>query len=40
MSGSIRTTMVCQDPGDCSGDGIIDLSLDVLKAMNVGLGKV
>jgi hypothetical protein len=32
--------MVCQDPGDCSGDGIIDLSLDVLKAMNVGLGKV
>ncbi|WP_226507502.1 AbrB/MazE/SpoVT family DNA-binding domain-containing protein [Pseudomonas sp. MWU16-30317] len=39
MSGSIRTTVVRHDPGDGSGDGIIALSMDVLKAMKVGLGE-
>ena len=38
MSESMQTTAVCQDPGDDSGDVIIDLHPDVLKAMNVGLG--
>lgn len=38
MSESLRTTVTCQDPGDGSGDVIIDLPPDVLKAMNVGLG--
>lgn len=38
MSDSVRTTVKCQDPGDGSGDGIIDLPPDVLTAMNVGLG--
>jgi hypothetical protein len=35
MSGSIRTPVVRHDLGDGSGDGIIALSMDVLKAMNV-----
>lgn len=34
----MQTTVVCQEPGDDSGDVIIDLHSDVLKAMNVGLG--
>ncbi|MNJ45230.1 hypothetical protein D3C77_403170 [compost metagenome] len=34
----MRTTVICQDPGDGSGDVIIDLPPDVLKAMNVGVG--
>lgn len=38
MSDSVRTTVRCQDPGDGSGDVIIDLPQDVLAAMNVGLG--
>lgn len=38
MSELMQTTVVCQDPGDDSGDVIIDLHPDVLKAMNVGLG--
>jgi antitoxin ChpS len=38
MSESIQTTVVCQDPGDDSGDVIIDLHPDVLKEMNIGLG--
>ncbi|QFG31799.1 AbrB/MazE/SpoVT family DNA-binding domain-containing protein [Pseudomonas umsongensis] len=38
MSDSVRTTVKCQDPGDGSGDVIIDLPPDVLAAMNVGLG--
>ena len=32
------TIVKCQDPGDGSGDVIIDLSPDVLAAMNVDLG--
>ncbi|WP_248915670.1 AbrB/MazE/SpoVT family DNA-binding domain-containing protein [Pseudomonas moorei] len=38
MSDSVRATVKCQDPGDGSGDVIIDLPPDVLEEMNVGLG--
>lgn len=38
MTESVRTTVKCQDPGDGSGDVIIDLPPEVLAAMNVGLG--
>ncbi|WP_243459087.1 AbrB/MazE/SpoVT family DNA-binding domain-containing protein [Pseudomonas fluorescens] len=38
MGDSVRTTVKCQDPGDGSGDVIIDLPSDVLAAMNIGLG--
>ncbi|MNN32774.1 hypothetical protein D3C81_1465060 [compost metagenome] len=38
MTKSVRTTVTCQDPGERSGDVIIDLSPDVLAAMNVGIG--
>lgn len=37
MSESVRRIVRCQDPGDGGGDVIIDLSPDVLAAMNVGL---
>lgn len=38
MSEAIQPTVVCQDLGDGSGDVIIDLHPDVLKALNIGLG--
>lgn len=38
MSESMQVRVVCQDPGDGSGDVIIDLHPDVLRAMNIGLG--
>lgn len=38
MRESIQTTVVCQHPGDGSGDVIIDFHLDVIRKMNVGLG--
>lgn len=38
MSESVQTNVTCEDPGDGSGDVIIDLPPDVLAAMNVGLG--
>jgi antitoxin ChpS len=38
MSEAMQTTVVCHDPGDGSGDVIIDLPPDVLAAINVGLG--
>lgn len=34
----MQTTVVCQEPGDSSGDVIINLHPDVLKALNIGLG--
>lgn len=37
MSKPVRTVK-CQDPGDGSGDVIIDLPQDVLIALSVGLG--
>jgi len=38
MSESVRTVVKCQDPGDGSGDVIIDLPPDLLGEMHVGLG--
>ncbi|PLR64110.1 AbrB family transcriptional regulator [Pseudomonas sp. QC2] len=38
MTESLRTTVKCQDPGDGSGDVIIDLPPKVLAALNVGPG--
>ena len=38
MNESVQKIVTCQDPSDGSGDVIIDLSPDVLAAMNVGLG--
>lgn len=38
MSKAMQTTVVCQDPGDGSGDVFIDLHPDVLKVLNIGLG--
>lgn len=38
MSDSLQTTVICQDPGDGSGDIIIALPPDILAAMDVGLG--
>ena len=38
MDDSVRRTVICQDPGDGSGDVIIDLPPDVLAELNVGLG--
>lgn len=38
MSVSVRAVVKCQDPGDGSGDVVIDLPPDILAAMNVGLG--
>jgi antitoxin ChpS len=39
MNDSLRTTVICHDPGDDSGDLIVDLSLDVLLRMNISLGE-
>nr|WP_249671706.1 AbrB/MazE/SpoVT family DNA-binding domain-containing protein [Pseudomonas syringae] len=38
MGESVRTIVKCQDPGDGSGDVIIDIPPHVLAAMNVSLG--
>ncbi|MFK3643654.1 MULTISPECIES: AbrB/MazE/SpoVT family DNA-binding domain-containing protein [Pseudomonas] len=34
----MKTTVVCQDSADGSGDVIIDLPPEILAAMGVGLG--
>tara|TARA_R110000796_G_scaffold186678_2_gene303601 strand:- start:28255 stop:28443 length:189 start_codon:yes stop_codon:yes gene_type:complete len=38
MSESGRTIVKCQDPGDDSGDVIVELPQDVLAGMDVGFG--
>ena len=38
MNRSVPLTAKCQDPGDGSGDVIIDLPPEILAAMNVGIG--
>lgn len=38
MTQSARTTVKCQDPGDSSGDVIVELPPDILKEMNLALG--
>lgn len=40
MSDALPTILICQDPGDSSGDIIIDLPADILAAMGVGLGDI
>ncbi|WP_223123661.1 AbrB/MazE/SpoVT family DNA-binding domain-containing protein [Pseudomonas fluorescens] len=37
MTQSARTTVKCQDPGDDSGDVIVDLPPDILKEMNLAV---
>ncbi|RRV47063.1 AbrB/MazE/SpoVT family DNA-binding domain-containing protein [Pseudomonas sp. p106] len=38
MGDSFQTIVICQDPGDGSRDVIINLTPDVLAAMNARLG--
>lgn len=38
MNDFVQTTVKCQDPGDGSGDVIIDLPSDLLDSMNLSLG--
>ena len=38
MSESVRTIVKCQDPGDDTGDVIVELPPDILAELNVGLG--
>ncbi|WP_083329929.1 AbrB/MazE/SpoVT family DNA-binding domain-containing protein [Pseudomonas argentinensis] len=38
MSRKVPTTAKCQDPGDGSGDFIIDLPPEILAALGVGIG--
>lgn len=38
MSESVQTTVRCQDPGDDTGDVIVELPPNVLAGMDVGLG--
>lgn len=38
MTQSARTTIKCQDPGDGSGDVIVELPPDILKEMNLAIG--
>lgn len=38
MALSVPVIVKCLDPGDSSGDVIIDLSTEMLAAMNVGIG--
>lgn len=38
MSDSLQTNVICQDPGDGSGDVIIDLPPAILAAMDVAIG--
>jgi antitoxin ChpS len=38
MSQSARTTVKCQDPGDGSGDIIVELPADILLEMNLTVG--
>lgn len=38
MSESVRTTVKCQDPGDGSGDVIIDLPDNILECMGLHIG--
>lgn len=38
MNKSVRKTVRCQDPGDGSGDVIIDLPDDILESMGLNMG--
>ncbi|TRX76400.1 AbrB/MazE/SpoVT family DNA-binding domain-containing protein [Pseudomonas mangiferae] len=38
MGESSRTAVKCEDPGDGSGDMIVDLPPEILEAMNLRIG--
>lgn len=38
MTDSLQAIVRCEDPGDGSGDVIIDLPSEILAAMNISLG--
>ncbi|WP_059396153.1 AbrB/MazE/SpoVT family DNA-binding domain-containing protein [Pseudomonas putida] len=38
MTDSLQAIVKCEDPGDGSGDVIIDLPSEILAAMNISLG--
>lgn len=38
MTQSARTTVICQDPGDGSGDVIVELPPDILKKLSLAVG--
>ncbi|MCP8632931.1 AbrB/MazE/SpoVT family DNA-binding domain-containing protein [Pseudomonas mosselii] len=38
MTQSARTTVKCQDPGDGSGDVIVELPPDILKELRLAVG--
>lgn len=38
MNESVRTTVKCQDPGDGSGDVIIDIPDGILECMGLNIG--
>lgn len=38
MNESVRTTVKCQDPGDGTGDVIIDLPDDILERIGLNVG--
>lgn len=38
MTDSLQAIVKCEDPGDDSGDVIIDLPSEILAAMNISLG--
>lgn len=38
MNDSVRKTVRCQDPGDGSGDVIIDLPDEILESMGLNIG--
>ena len=38
MAQSARTTVKCQDPGDGSGDVIVELPPDILKELSLAVG--
>jgi len=38
MSESVRAIVTCQDPGDDTGDVIVELPPNVLAGMDIGLG--
>lgn len=38
MSQVVSTTVKCQDPGDDSGDVIVELPPEILTAMGIGVG--
>lgn len=38
MGESARTTVKCEEPGDGSGDMIVDLPSEIMEAMNLRIG--